>query len=171
MESPVSPIIANIFMEDFETRALDTAKYTLKLWSRYVDNTFIKWTNGGDKLQDFLPHLNSIHPKIKFTTEIRNRNQLPFLDVLVIKKQVGSVGYTAYRKTTHTNHYLNAQSYHHPAQFRGVAKTLVSRSQHIRTESTEIKYILRSNGFTTNTINRAFHAKTKPVVDTITYVT
>ncbi|GJQ70294.1 hypothetical protein Trydic_g22732 [Trypoxylus dichotomus] len=54
-----------------------------------------------------------------------------------------------------------------PAQIQGVAKTL-SRSQrladvdHIQTESSEIKHILRINGFITNTINRNFHTKTKP---------
>ncbi|GJQ80585.1 hypothetical protein Trydic_g19989 [Trypoxylus dichotomus] len=48
---------------------------------------------------------------------------------------------------------------HHPAQLQGVAKTLKSRSQrlagadHIRTESSEIKHILRINGFTTDTLN------------------
>ncbi|GJQ87969.1 hypothetical protein Trydic_g23384 [Trypoxylus dichotomus] len=53
-------------------------------------------------------------------------------------------------------------------------KTLVSKSQrltdddHLRAKSSEIKHILRTIGFPT--INRAFHAKTKPM-DTITYAT
>ncbi|GJQ65169.1 hypothetical protein Trydic_g7310 [Trypoxylus dichotomus] len=108
-------MIANIFMEDFETRLLDTAKYKVKLWLRYEDDTFIIWTHGEDKLQNFLPHLSSIHPKIKCTMEFENRNQLPFLDVSVIKKQDGTLGHTVYRKETHTNRYLDAQSHYHPA--------------------------------------------------------
>ncbi|GJQ69429.1 hypothetical protein Trydic_g6544 [Trypoxylus dichotomus] len=125
--SPLLHIIANIFMKDFETRALNTTKYKPKLWLRYVDNTFMIWTHGGDKLHDFLSHLNRIHPKIKFTMEIENQNQLPFLDVLEIKKQDGTLGHTI-GMPTNTNRYLNAQSYHHPAQLQGVEKTLVSRS-------------------------------------------
>ncbi|GJQ78204.1 hypothetical protein Trydic_g2533 [Trypoxylus dichotomus] len=70
MGSPISPIIANIFMEDFEIRVLDTVKYKPKQWLRYVDGTFIIWTHDEDKLQDFLSHLNNIHSKIKFTMEI-----------------------------------------------------------------------------------------------------
>ncbi|GJQ70580.1 hypothetical protein Trydic_g22979 [Trypoxylus dichotomus] len=148
----LSPI-ANIFMEDFETTAMDNAKYKAKLWLRYVDDTFVLWTHGKNMLQDFLSRLNSIHPKIKFTIEIANRSQLPFADVLVIKKQDGALG-----------------------QLQGVAKAPVSRFQrftvvdHIRIEGSEIKHILRTNGFTTNTMNRAFNAKTKPM-DTTTYVT
>ncbi|GJQ69280.1 hypothetical protein Trydic_g6417 [Trypoxylus dichotomus] len=60
--------LANIFMEGFENSALDTAKFKQKLWPRYVDDTFIIWTHGEDKLQEFLSPLSSIHPKIKFTT-------------------------------------------------------------------------------------------------------
>ncbi|GJQ70166.1 hypothetical protein Trydic_g22628 [Trypoxylus dichotomus] len=133
MRSPLSPIVANIFMEDFETRALDTTDYKTKLWLRHM-------------LQDFLPHLNSIHPKIKFTIEIENRNQLAFLEVLRIKKEDVTLGHTAYRKATHTNRYLNAQLNHHPTQIQGVAKTQVSRSQrladadHIQTERSHQRF-------------------------------
>ncbi|GJQ69313.1 hypothetical protein Trydic_g6446 [Trypoxylus dichotomus] len=35
---------------------------------------------------------NNIHPRIKYTMNIENRNQLLFLDVLVIKKQDGTLG-------------------------------------------------------------------------------
>ena len=35
MGSPLSPIIANLYMENFETKALNTA-----MWKRYVDDTF-----------------------------------------------------------------------------------------------------------------------------------
>ncbi|GJQ78892.1 hypothetical protein Trydic_g63 [Trypoxylus dichotomus] len=96
MGSPLSPIIANIFTEDFESRALDTIKYKPKL------------------LKNFLSHLN-IRPKIKFTMEHENRNQLPFLDILVIKRQNDTLGHTIYRKTIHIKGYPNTQSLHHPA--------------------------------------------------------
>ena len=38
MGSPLSPVIANIFMEEFVLKVLETAAYPPKFWSRYVDD-------------------------------------------------------------------------------------------------------------------------------------
>ena len=40
MASPVSLIIANIYVENFKDRALSTAQNPLRLWKRNVDDTF-----------------------------------------------------------------------------------------------------------------------------------
>ena len=49
MGSPVSPIIANLFMENFESWALSSFTSTLKFYGRYVDDTMCisnlrRWT-------------------------------------------------------------------------------------------------------------------------------
>lgn len=67
MGSPLSPIIANLFMEDFENKALRTTPLKPKLWKRYVDDTFIMWPHGRETLETFKQHLNSLSPSIKFT--------------------------------------------------------------------------------------------------------
>ena len=40
MRSPVSAVIANIYMGEFEEQAIANATCKPKIWKRYVDNTF-----------------------------------------------------------------------------------------------------------------------------------
>ncbi|KAK5650471.1 hypothetical protein RI129_001500 [Pyrocoelia pectoralis] len=87
MGFPLSPAIANIYMEEFEQNEINTAILKPKCWFRYVDDTFVIWPHGSHTLDDFLQHLNNIHSNIKFTMETENNNELPFLDTL-IKKHV-----------------------------------------------------------------------------------
>jgi hypothetical protein len=68
---------------------------------------------------------------MKFTMEIRKDNRLAFLDVLVKKKLNGSLGHMVYRKPTHTDLYLHAESEHHPAQKNEVLRTLIHRAKTI----------------------------------------
>lgn len=87
MGSQVSPIMANIFMEDFEKKALSGSSMAPKLWKRYVDDTFVIWALGINRLHEFLEYLNSINPSIQFTTATQDSNQsLPFLDIFITKK-------------------------------------------------------------------------------------
>ncbi|XP_039204586.1 uncharacterized protein LOC120310339, partial [Crotalus tigris] len=166
MGSPLSPVIANLYMEHFETQALEKSDHKPKLWLRYVDDTFIIWPHGKEKLDNFLTHLNSLHPKIQFTMETEANNQLPFLDVLVYKKSNGSLGHTIYQKKTHTNRYLHALSHHHPAQINSVAKTLISRTkrladeQHLKPELHTLTNVLTSNGFHRNKITNLIQKET-----------
>ena len=41
MGSPLSPIVANIFMEHFEKETLETAPHPPSPWKRFVDDTFV----------------------------------------------------------------------------------------------------------------------------------
>ena len=83
MGSPLSPIVANIYMESLETRALETFRVKPKLWVCYVDDTFVLWQHGEEQLETFHEHLNSQHSSIQFTKEVECDNKIPFLDVLV----------------------------------------------------------------------------------------
>ena len=90
-------------------------KWTPSCWYRYVDDTFVIWPHGRDKLQDFLNHINGLHKKIQFTMEIEKDGHLPFLDIDIYRKNDGSLGHKVYCKPTHTNLYLQNSSHHHPA--------------------------------------------------------
>ena len=81
MGSPLSPVLANIYMEMFEEEAIDSATHKSSFWVRYIDDTFVIWPHGRNKLQDFLCHLNSRQESIKFTMEEESAGLISFLDV------------------------------------------------------------------------------------------
>ena len=77
--SPLSPIVANIFMENFETKALETAPHPPSLWKRFVDDTFVILET--EHKEEIFNHINSIEEKIKFTAETTKAyGSIPFLD-------------------------------------------------------------------------------------------
>jgi len=47
MGFPLSPLIANLYMEHFEHMALRSFPFTPEEWKRYVDDIFAKWSHGG----------------------------------------------------------------------------------------------------------------------------
>jgi hypothetical protein len=165
MGSPLSPVIANLFMTSLEERALTEAPLKPTLWLRYVDDTFVIWQHGRHELDIFLQHLNKMHVDIKFTMEVEVEDRLPFLDVLILKKPDGSLGHTVYRKATHTNRYLRADSHHHPSQLSSVANTLAVRSlrladqEHVNGEMKGLRDALAANGYSNYTISKAFNRK------------
>ena len=69
MGTRMAPPYANLFMGTFESDALEKAPYKLLVWWRFIDDIFMIWTHGQDKLTDFINTLNSTHPTFKFTSE------------------------------------------------------------------------------------------------------
>ena len=83
MGSPIRPTMAIIYMEDFETKAINTAEYPPRIWKRYVDDTCV--VIDAAKKEGFLEHINSIDPHIQFTTEdAKADGSFPFLDTIVM---------------------------------------------------------------------------------------
>jgi hypothetical protein len=70
MGSSLCPVISNMFMEHFEQLALDPVSHKPAMWLRYVDDTFVVWPHGTEKLQEFLSHINSLRSNIQFTMEM-----------------------------------------------------------------------------------------------------
>ena len=93
MGSPCSAIIANIFMEWLEQRALATAPAECmpKLWRRYADDILEIIPEG--TTQQLTDHLNTVDPtqSIKFTHEEEINGNIPFLDTSITRKADGSV--------------------------------------------------------------------------------
>ena len=130
MGSPLSPIIANIFMEDFKTKGLSSAPHPLSLWKRFVDDTFVVIKQLTKKY--FFNHINSIEEDIHFTAKnTRADGSMPFLDTLVTPQADGSMLTTVYRKPTHANQYLQWDSHHAMSAKYSVISTLFHRAKEV----------------------------------------
>ena len=100
MGSPVSPVIANIYMEYFESLPIPSSPTLIKWWFRYVDD--VHGATRKDQVNKLQEHLNSIDPSIKFTIELPRTDVLPFLHNLT-KPTPNSTESTGY---SHTDRYL-----------------------------------------------------------------
>ena len=153
MGSPVSPIVANLFMEWFEETAIQSFPYEITLWRRYVDDTLVALSDA--LIEEFSDHINSIHPAIKFTREEEDHNTIPILDAKITRDPTGSLSFSVYRKKTHTDQYLQFDS-NQPLQHKlGVVRTLNHRCKTICSTKEEedkeiehIKQVLSILGYT-----------------------
>ncbi|KFD66310.1 hypothetical protein M514_08504 [Trichuris suis] len=155
MGSPLSPILAEIFMEHLEEKAFSTLHVsdTPIFFKRYVDDIFAIVKTGRE--ETLLEHLNSLFPnQITLTIEKESNHRLPSLDVLVIKEG-NKLKTTVYRKPTHSDRHLHFSS-HHPASVkRGIVKGMVDRAlavcdpTYLNAELSHILNTLRCNGYPT----------------------
>ena len=77
------------------------------------------WTHGLDESQKFIPYLNSIYPKIKFTHE-HSMNSIDFLDTTVKIDSDRKLYTTLFEKPTDTHLYLHHTSAHNkPCHTKG----------------------------------------------------
>ena len=85
----VSPILADIVLQDLESDYLLRYKKSISFYVRYVDDTFLVISK--NKLKMLVNLLNKYHIRLKFTHEVEINNELSFLDILVKKQTNGTV--------------------------------------------------------------------------------
>ncbi len=164
MGSPLSPILANIYMERLEEEAIKNFPLKPSLWCRYVDDVFALWPHDNESIQDFKLHLNKQNKHIQFTTEEENENKIAFLDVQIERKNNKFIT-SIFRKKTHTDKYLNYKSNHHPRILSGVVKCLTDRAKklchpsEIEQELKHLKEVFLANGYPEQTINSNIKSK------------
>jgi hypothetical protein len=110
MGNCLSPVLANVYMEYFESRLAHNIMPDNSYWFRYVDDVFSLVHKDID-INLCINQLNNVSPSIKFTYEIENENTLPFLDILVTRNDNGFT-FKVYRKSTNNYLIINAHSHH-----------------------------------------------------------
>ena len=151
MGSPVNPVVAYLYMEVIEESAIAASTTPPKVWKRYVDDSFVIIKE--HSVNKFHYTLNAVDSKISFTIETDNNGQISFLDTLITRKN-GSVTIGVYRKSTHTDRYLDFNSHHELKHKISTASTLLNRAlnlpstaEGVRKELTHVSNALKSNGY------------------------
>ena len=165
--SPISPVLADLVMEEIEETAISTSSHPPKLWFRYVDDSHCCLKM--DQVDEFHKHLNSINPNIQVTLELENTNGqgLPFLDTITSRRGT-EIQVDVYRKPTHTDRYLDFFSCHTLCYKRSVVSTLLKRANNIpstnkgrREETQRVKAVLLENNYSMSYIQNCERALTK----------
>ena len=129
MGSPLSPILANIFMEYFETELMENIQNKPLMWVRYVDDVWAIMDKEADHL-GLLNEINALSPTIKFTCEMEKDGELPFLDCRV-KNSEGTYHFDIYRKPTDAGMHLHSFSNHQNQVKKSVLFSLFLRAYRI----------------------------------------
>ena len=110
MGTKLAPSYANLFMSTFEDKYVYTYPQQPTLWKRFIDDIFLIWPHGKESLIRFIEHLNRVHPTIKFTSDISDK-EIAFLD-LTIYLSYPHLYTRIYTKSTDRHMYLDNSSEH-----------------------------------------------------------
>ncbi|XP_011338800.2 uncharacterized protein LOC105280186 [Ooceraea biroi] len=83
MGSPLSPIVADMVLDNLETKCISSLDFELPVFYRYVDDVFTILPV--DKVDHVLHVFNSNNERLKFTMELESNNRINFLDTTVIR--------------------------------------------------------------------------------------
>ena len=158
MGSPLGPVLANIFMCDFEEKWVLKNINQPTIWFRYVDDTFTIFKNKNDALS-FLHYLNGRHNNFKFTIEFELNDEIPFLDIFLKRNLDSSFSTSIYRKKTFTGLYTKWDSFT-PRKYKiNLVRTLAYRCIRICSSPRllqfaldDLKRILLLNGYPMGTV-------------------
>lgn len=175
MGSPVAPILAHLYMSELEENIPNYKGKKPTLFYRYVDDIFMIMKGTQREINMFLNFMNKIEASIKFTLEIQKDNKLPFLDVMVERRNGELITYV-YRKPTDTGLYLRWTS-NQPRKYKiNLIKCLCNRAKRICSSDSlfkqELEYyknIFIKNGYPMNVIKKTIRSvelniiKNKPI--------
>lgn len=128
MGSQASPEICDIVMHPLEERIISTDPNIIK-WLRYRDDILL-YKGTRTELCNLVENLNASHEFFKFTAEISSE-EVTYLDLKIFKgerfRSCGILDTKVFTKSTETYQYLDRNSAHPLATFKGFIKGEVLR--------------------------------------------
>ena len=169
----MAPSYAGIFMGKLESDLLERAPTKPIFWQRFIDDIFFVWTEGEEKLREFMEFMNSFHNTIKFTFSWLSQ-QVNFLDVNVVLRN-GIVSTDLYSKPTDKHQYLFHTSCHPNSCKKGIPFgqalricRICSTNAFFEKRARELCYYLVERGYKKDHVEREIdRARRIPRADTL----
>lgn len=141
-----APSYANIFMADWEEKALQKCPKKPIHYFRYLDDIFGIWTFSEEDFQEFFHILDGHDPSIRLKHTLHT-NHVNFLDTTVYKgplfKETQTLDIKVYFKETDTHALLFKSSFHPKHTYRGLVKSQLLRFRRICTQNTDFKHAVQ----------------------------
>ena len=177
MGTKMAPSFANLFMGSLEKEFLAQQALQPHLWLRYIDDIFMIWTHGEEKLTSFIEQINSFHPSIKFTADF-SHSSVHFLDTTVTLKD-GSLKTDLFTKPTDKHNFLLPSSCHPPHCTKNIPYSQALRLRRICSSDSDFelrardlsKHLQKRQYFRSSIEEAIEKARKTPRVETLTYKT
>ena len=148
MGTKMAPQCANIFMANLEENFLQNTHNKPLIYLRYIDDIFLFWIHGEEKLLQFYKDFNSKDPDIHVTMN-HTTEEVNFL-YTTIRPKNNTLLTSLYKKPTHSQTYLHPTSSHPPHNFASIIFSQVLRYKRICSDEKKLNLQLTTlkNAFT-----------------------
>ncbi|GAB0098762.1 hypothetical protein DMENIID0001_145580 [Sergentomyia squamirostris] len=188
-EHPLRPICSCIglatyllsrFLQTILKFVTETSPYNLKNSTEFVHHIRDLTIEDDEILKNEIDHtldiFNNIHKLIQFTCERERDGCLPYLDVLVKRKESGTINTNWYSKPIASGRIMNFNSLHPLSQKVNTAMGLIHRVTTLTTDTdfnttTTITDILKKNGYPRQTIGRIMRKYVEKPMQTTNNIT
>ena len=130
MGKKFAPNYANLFLAEWEEKALEKCVLKPSVYWRFLDDIFMIWEHSKENFYKFVKILNTHHPSITVKAEL-SWETMHFLDTVVYKgnrfKETGTFDTKVYFKPTDTLELLHNKSHHPNHTFNGLIKSQILR--------------------------------------------
>ena len=129
MGSPISPLFADMVMDDLESDCLrilkDSHNCSFLFYYRYTDDTILCVQK--KQIDLIINTFNSYHQNLQFTHELQKNNLINFLDMTLISSD-NHIITNWFQKPTASGRFINYFSNHPPQQKKNIVYNLIDRA-------------------------------------------
>ena len=167
MGSPLSPIIADLVMQDLELTILNSLDISVPLYFRYVDDIIMCIPE--KYVTIITDKFNNYHNRLKFTNERENNRCISLLD-LTLKIIDNKIHTDWFQKETFSGRLLSFHSNHPICHKKGIIYNLVDRAillSHLMFQKKNLELIIKmllNNGYPLNMIFNEINVRIKHLI-------